>query len=321
MRLLRRRKDAETVSGTAASDEAVRVSAEGLIALHQAARLLPLRAGAVRARQAGSYVSAFKGRGMEFDEVRPYLPGDDVRSLDWRVTARTGKPHTKLFREERERPVLVWVDYRKPMFFATRGAYKAVVAARAAALLAWSAVAHGDRLGGMVFSEQDHLELRPGQGKAAALHLIRHLAEHPAWDAEKRGSADSDAPWSLARLHRVARPGSLIFLISDFRGLDARAEANLKDLSRHSDLVLIFVHDPLEKELPPAGNYRLSDGARDLTIDTGDTRLRSNHSQRFMAHEQRLKALCSRNSMFLLPCSTSCDITLTLQQGLRLTRA
>ncbi len=320
MSLLRRRKGDDTAPETVPADEAVRVSVEGLIGLHQAARLLPLRAGAVRARQAGSYVSAFKGRGMEFDEVRPYLPGDDVRSLDWRVTARTGKPHTKLFREERERPVLVWVDYRRPMFFATRGAYKAVVAARAAALLAWSAIAHGDRLGGMVFSEQDHLELRPRQGKSAVLHFIRHLAGHPAWDAEKRESADSEAPWSLARLHRVARPGSLIFLISDFRGLDARAEANLKDLARHSDVVLLFVHDPLEKRLPPDGSYRLSNGKSDMTIDTGDSGLRNDYQRRFLAHEERLRALCSRNGIFLLPCSTAGDVTLTLQQGLRLTR-
>ena len=113
----------------------VHVSIPSLLKLRQAATGLDLRSRFIRARQGGSYMSAFKGMGMEFDEVRPYQPGDEVRHLDWRVTARTGRPHTKLFREERERPILLWVDYRANMFFATRGVFKSVLAARAAALL------------------------------------------------------------------------------------------------------------------------------------------------------------------------------------------
>ena len=127
-------------------DGFVRVSTKSLIELRRQAEQVPLNAIKIMAPQSGAYLSPFKGRGMDFEESRMYQPGDDIRNMDWRVTARTGAPHTKVFRDERERSVLMWVDYRRPMFFATQGAFKSVLAARAAALLSWSAIQHGDRL-------------------------------------------------------------------------------------------------------------------------------------------------------------------------------
>ena len=164
------------------ADDIVRVKQSTLIKSYSAAKNLPLNSNGIKARLSGNYLSAFKGRGMEFDEARPYQPGDDIRSIDWRVTARTGKTHTKLYREERERPVLLWVDYRRSMFFGTQNYFKSVLAAKTAALLAWSAAQHGDRLGGLIFSENIHQELRPQRGKAGTLHFIKKLCEHPAWD-------------------------------------------------------------------------------------------------------------------------------------------
>jgi len=160
------------------SVDRVRVNRQSLIALRKAGAALPLKAVKTLGRMTGNYLSRFKGRGMEFDESRPYQPGDDARNLDWKVTARTGKPFTKLFREERERSVLLWVDYRAPMHFATRGLFKSVLAARTAALLAWGAIHHSDRLGGLIFSESGHLEVRPQQGKHAVLNFIRQLVSH-----------------------------------------------------------------------------------------------------------------------------------------------
>ena len=175
---LRRRK---TVASPAASavdngDGVVRVSVASLLALHHGSASLAMQPRQVRALTSGAYLSPFKGRGMEFDEVRPYMQGDDVRSIDWRVTARSGKPHTKLFREERERAVLLWIDLRAAMFFATRGAFKAVRAAQAAALLGWSALHNGDRLGALIFNEQHHDELRPKRGQPPFMHVLRRLA-------------------------------------------------------------------------------------------------------------------------------------------------
>lgn len=296
----------------------IRVSNQALIQLRQAGASLPLKAVRILGRMTGNYLSRFKGRGMEFDEARPYQPGDDVRSLDWKVTARTGKPFTKLFREERERSVLLWVDYRAPMHFATRGAFKSVLAARAAALLAWSVVHHGDRLGGLIFSESDHLELRPQRGKHAVLNFIKQLTDsfpdQPApLNTETQRSA---AQHALARLRRVARPGSLLFLMSDFRALDETAEAHLTHLARHNDLVLLFIHDQLEKELPPAGWYRLNDGQRTITIDTGSRPAQVTHTQRFRNHEEQLRDLCRRTGIRMLTCTTDQDPLAVLQDGL-----
>jgi len=297
----------------------VRVSKAGLIALHQQAEGLSLRTVKIRATQGGQYLSPFKGRGMEFDEVRLYQPGDDARTLDWRVTARTGKPHTKLFREERERSVLFWVDYRAPMFFATRGLFKSVMAARAAALLAWSAVQHGDRIGGLIFSEALHHEMRPQRGKKGVLHFISNLVEHPAWQGEA-GEKDSGAAAAeaLLRLRRVARPGSLIFLIGDFRAIEGEAQSHLAQLARSNDVVMLFLYDPLEQALPPPGFYRVRNASKALTLDTRDAAFRASYAENFQRRHEALKALCRRNRIFHLPCASADNLLQTLQRGLGL---
>jgi uncharacterized protein (DUF58 family) len=302
-------------------DGIVRVSARSLIALHHGAQSLSLNPTRIRALQSGAYISPFKGRGMEFDEVRAYMAGDDVRTLDWRVTARTGRPHTKLFREERERTVLLWVDLRRPMFFATRGAYKAVRAAQAAALLGWSAIHHGDRLGGLIFSEADHLEVRPRRGKQALLHLMQKLADDGAWEGNDAGAGDGAdyadvLQQSLLRLRRVAQPGSLIFLFSDFAGLDRRHATHVANLSRHCDLVLVALHDPLDQELPPAGRYRVGDGQRFLTIDTAVRTVREQYRKHYAAHQLELQRLCRRHSLYRIDLGTGDDPLTVLRQGL-----
>jgi len=296
----------------------VQINQSTLIGLQKAGASLPLKAVKILGRMTGNYLSKFKGRGMEFDEARPYQPGDDARNLDWRVTARTGKPFTKLFREERERSILLWVDYRAPMHFATRGVFKSVLAAKTAALLAWSAVQHGDRLGGLIFSESDHLELRPQQGKHAVLNFIRKLTDAfpQATSNPEKNIQQEAAQHALARLRRVARPGSLLFLLSDFRSLDETAEAHLIHLARHNDVVLIFIHDQLEKELPPSGSYRLNNGQRTITIDTGSRTLKETHTKRFHTHEAQLQELCRRAGIHMLTCTTEQDPHTVLQEGL-----
>tara|TARA_B100000315_G_scaffold260412_1_gene321554 strand:+ start:2481 stop:3368 length:888 start_codon:yes stop_codon:yes gene_type:complete len=289
-----------------------------MISLRQAARNLPLKVAKIRAPQNGGYLAPFKGLGMEFDEVRPYQAGDDIRSLDWKVTARTGKPHTKLFRDERERPVLLWVDLRAPMFFATRGSYKAVAAAHVAALLAWSATLQGDRLGALIFSEHKHVELRPRRGSSAALHFMKQLVEHPAWDGRVQTATTGDRHASLhalGRLRRVARPGSLIFLISDFRNIDEETESHISQLARHNDIDMVFIFDPLERELPPAGIYRVSNEQETLILNTRDEKVRETYRQRFDARFARWRRRSHLSRMYLMSCSTEQNVLHSLQRG------
>lgn len=286
-------------------DEATRVSLPSLVDLSQAAATLHFRHKGVRSAQGGNYLSSFKGRGMEFDETRPYTPGDDIRNLDWRVTARTGKTHTKLFREERERPVFIAVDGRAGMFFATRGVFKSVLAARLAALVAWSAVHHGDRVGGQLFSESGSRELKPEHGRRSVLRFLRAIsALEPA--ASSATAPDKAFDEALARLFRHARPGSLVFVFSDFRQLTAAGEASLVRLSRHCDLALGFISDALERSLPDHGRFRFADGERDLLLDASPA-LAAAHALRFEQRRDRIKTLARQHAMRFIPCDTRDD--------------
>lgn len=291
------------------TDSPVRVSQAELIRLSAAARLLSLDAMRARARRGGQYLSHFKGRGMEFAEARPYQDGDEPRNIDWRVTARTGKPFTKLFREERERPVLIWLDLRAAMHFATRGVFKSVLAAKAATLLAWAAVQRGDRIGGFVFAEGYQRELRPRLGRRAVLRFIHEAASAPVWerqDADLSLSALA-AESAMGGLRRVAHTGSLVVLFSDFRDFDAPAQRSLVDIGRHNDVIAFFLHDPMEETLPPPGRYRVRDGSGDATIETDDRRLRERYARSFVQRRDEMTALFERYRMRWVSAGTADD--------------
>jgi len=277
------------------SDRRVRPDLRELIALARAAGTLPSWSRAIRARSSGPFLSTVRGRGMEYDESRPYQPGDDIRQLDWRVTARSGRPHTKLFREERERPVLLVVDCRQAMAFATRGVFKCVQAARVAALLAWRAQQNGDRVGALVFDDQGCHELAPRRGKSAALACLKLLVESaPTLD---RGQPRGDALTSLAsafeRLQRIAKPGSLVFIISDFRGFDRTPAATLAHLAAHADIGLVAVHDRLEAEFPALDSAAaLTDGARSVHLLATADSARAAYAERFKARLAAVRQAC-----------------------------
>jgi len=292
------------------------ISPQSLIQLRHLAARLPLHSSKIHARQGGAYLSSFKGRGMEFDESRMYLPGDDIRSMDWKVTARTNQPHTKVFREERERPVLLWLDLNPSMFFATRGAFKSVIATQAASLLAWSTVNSNDRLGALVFAGDQHIEIRPKRGKSAALDFIRRSCDHPAWTNDPAHHQARNMNLAASRLRKVVKPGSLIFLISDFREMDEQARSHIINLSRHNNLVLLHVFDPFETALPESGQYKVSDGVNEVSLNTTSNKLRSVYQSRFAEHQQKLVKLCQQHRIHWLPVSTEDDVLESLQTGL-----
>ncbi len=289
-----------TVPQPGAANERVTVSLKNLIDLAKPARALKLRAAAARAAQNGEYLSRHKGRGMAFAETRLYQPGDDVRRIDWRVTARTGKPHSKIFLEERERPMLISVDYRQTMHFATRGLFKSVLAARLAGMLAWMALQQGDRIGGQIFSEQGCQELKPLSGQAAMLHFF-HALVAPRY----LGGPQPGLEQSLARLQQHARPGARIVILSDFRGLNPAAEHHLALLGRHCDVILLQIADPLETQLPNKGYYRFTDNLREIFIDGGDRKFNREYRQRFEQRQQKLRELSRRFRLTWLSCATT----------------
>ncbi|GAB4189025.1 MAG: DUF58 domain-containing protein [Wenzhouxiangellaceae bacterium] len=276
------RRAAQSTPSAPAFDP-LRVDLADLIRLQARAAKLPLRRSfRARAALAGQYQSRFRGRGVDYLESRHYLPGDDIRNMDWRVTARTGKAHTKVFQEERERPVVLVIDRNPSMFFATQGALKAVVAARLAALIAWSAVRGGDRIGGFVYGGSGHHELKPGGGRRGAMRLLRQLAQwlDPSTQAAAAATIEplSDA---LERLRHVARPGTLVVLISDFYAQHEALERPLSRLRQHNDVIAWQVLDPIEASGLPQGVYPVSDGEHNRLL-----RLQS--AQDLDLHQQQL---------------------------------
>jgi len=293
----------------------VSVSQAGLIRLNGPARAIALDALRVNSMQTGAYVSHFRGRGMEFDESRPYQPGDDPRSIDWRVTARSTTAYTKLFREERERPVLVVADLRSNMHFATRGCFKSVNASRAAALLSWAA----HHRGGLIFGDTTHRELKPRLGRRAALRFVHELVNHPDWENRER-APDTDPEAALTQamsaLRRVARPGSLVVVLSDFLGFSRAAQSYLSSVARHNEVLAVFLNDPLERELPPPGRYRLVSRDDELAIDTIAKSARRDYRHAFTQRSEELEAFCHRYGVHLMSMSTEDDPVTMLQTAL-----
>jgi uncharacterized protein (DUF58 family) len=299
---------------SALPNNGISISLDELINLRAQGISLSLGEGQGRAFMAGNYRSVFRGRGMDFEEVRVYQPGDDIRRMDWRVTARSNRPHTKLFREERERPVLLCVDTGSSMRFGTRVAFKSVQAIRVAALLGWAALENHDRIGAMIFANRNAQESRPAGGKRALLHALQLLAS--ASVSEPLSTSEAPFAQTLLRLRHLARHGCLVILISDFTGLDADAEQQLAALAQHNEMFAIRIYDPLEAELPPPNQYAFSDGRHVQTLLTSDPATRQRYRLEFDARSEYLTNLCRQHAIRWLSLSTAQDAGTELQRYL-----
>ncbi|WP_028488030.1 DUF58 domain-containing protein [Thiothrix lacustris] len=294
-------------------------SLQALLSLQGQVRTLRLAKKHIRSRHAGLHRSVHKGRGMDFAESRMYQPGDDIRSIDWRVTARSGRVHTKVFEEEREKPVLLWVDLRPSMFFATRGRFKSVVAADVASLLLWKTLDDGDRIGGLL-QNGEHVEFKPSRSRSAALHFLRELSDMTRGKpVVERSRSDLQASWT--RLRRVTQPGSQVFVLSDFRQANPAALRQLAMIAEHSQLTLIAIHDPFEENLPAtSGSLRLTDGKRNLLLNLGLRLWRDRYAKRVEQTAKTLQDFSRSHRIPLVQLSTADsdnERLLKLSRGLR----
>jgi len=295
--------------------EGVTISLQELIRLRAAARSLDLSARRIsRSSQGSGYRSSYRGRGLEFDEVRAYASGDDARTIDWKVTARRGKPHTKLFREERERPVFILADLHPGMFFGTRRVFKSVLVAQLAALTAWAAEQGSDRVGGVVSSMEGHSELPPQARRAGVLALLNAIVKHQPVEPGELVAGRLDK--AMARLARVTHPGSLVFLFSDFREMGPEFERHLTALSRHSDVQAGLIFDPLENEPPKAGQYSLGVPGQLRLVDTGHAKSSQDWRNQFRIHRENLEQVCHRHGVRTMELETSSDPLKSLTRGL-----
>jgi len=286
-----------------------------LIALQQQVSALAVRRKHIRSPLSGAHLSRLRGRGMEFEEVRVYQAGDEISSIDWKVTARKGTTHTKIFREERERPVLMCLDYRKAMFFGTQGGLKSVVASKAAALLAWHGVAHGDRLGAWIFSDQAHQEIRPARGRKGVLKFLHACCQAKAWQAKHSTEPSPSLQETTQRLRHLRQTGSLIYILSDFRGLDTVSQTNLVMLARHNDVVLVHIHDAIEAAFPASGAFPIFDGQQHFTC-YADANMQRVLQAAFNQRVQALEDLQKQHGMHLIHLQTHEDVAQAIRERL-----
>ncbi|MHB1863734.1 MAG: DUF58 domain-containing protein [Gemmatimonadaceae bacterium] len=266
-------------------------------------RLVELRTrGLVNSLFAGEYRSVFKGQGMEFSEVREYQAGDEVRTIDWNVTARMRRPYVKRYIEERELTVVLAVDLSGSERFGTRRRFKSEVAAELAAVLAMSAIRNNDRVGTVFFTDRIEHVVPPRKGRRHALRVLRDLL---VFEPEGRGT---DVGGALGYLGRMLSHTAIIFVVSDFLGADV--ERPLKLLAQRHDVVAVTVEDPAEVELPDVGLARLVDPETGATIDvnTSDPVVRAAYAQRVDAEREHRQRLLRRLAIDEVPIRTEAPI-------------
>jgi len=262
--------------------------------------------GNVSTHQFGVNRSVFSGRGMEFDESRIYQPGDDVKTIDWRVTARTGEVHTKLFREERERPVFILLDCRRMMHFGTRVRFKSVLAAHIAATLCWVGVDGGDRVGGFVLDQHGLRDYPATRSRSRMLTFLRAMSEATV-PAEPAPAAELSLSRAVRRMRHVCRPGTLAFIISDFSDLDDLTLAEINRLSVHAHVTNVLLYDPLEEQLPSRGDYRISDGERVASLEQLGPKRRKEYALDFAKRRDQVEKMSRKRGMAFHALSTSVE--------------
>ena len=262
----------QTRQTPAIDDERVQANLHQLVRLQHYARnfsFLPRQP--VHSLLAGRHASRIRGRGLNFEEIRQYRSGDDIRTIDWKVTARLRSPHTRVFTEERDRPALLVIDQRIGMFFGTQVFMKSVVAAQLAALAAWRIIDEGDRVGAIIFNDDEIDFIKPGRSRGKVMRILESIVRF-----NHQLSADSPLRPNPAQLEnvldqtcRIATHDFFVAIVSDFHGLQATSERALLKISQHNDLIGALVHDPVASKLPKSRDYVITDG--ELQIEVPNT--------------------------------------------------
>jgi uncharacterized protein (DUF58 family) len=224
----------------------------------------------------GRHASRLRGRGLNFEEMRDYLPGDDIRSIDWKATARTGKPHVRVFTEERDRPALLVVDQRMSMFFGSQLNMKAVTAAEAAAITAFRVLNASDRVGGIVFNDDSQVDIAPRRSERTVFALLESIVQmNSALNADKTVvAATASLNGALGSVARIAHHDHLIIVFSDFDGIDDTTHRRLSGIAAHNDVLLVLVYDPIAERIEPGSRTVIGDGHMQAEIDLGSASIR-----------------------------------------------
>jgi uncharacterized protein (DUF58 family) len=267
---------------------------------------------------AGPHASRLRGRGLNFEEIRRYQIGDDIRQIDWKVTARTRKTHTRVFTEERERTTLLLVDQRLSMFFGSVKSMKSVTAAEAAALAAWRVLAQKDRVGALVFNDMTIQEVRPQRSHSTVVRILHEIIRqnHALSVAAQARANPGMFNEVLRRCDRLAKHDCLVCIISDASGHNEESRQLLTRIAQHNDVLFAFIHDPLEAELPAAGTLVFGDGERQLEVDTSQRGLRERFQAAFGEQRAAGRKFLLQRETPVLPLSTDEDVAAQIRRQL-----
>lgn len=277
---------------------------------------LQLARRTVKSTASGNHHSPFRGQGLDFDAVREYVPGDDIRNIDWRVTARTGAPHLKLFKEEKERHTIICVDMNSTMRFGTRNTFKSIQAARCASLLGWRALAHQDRISACFFGDvAGGLQYFASKNSRQTLGMMLKILTESLKE-QHQVSLET----ALKHLGKVAPTGSLIYLISDFLELSQTfsEDCGLSSLNKSCDVVFVSINDPADQSLVPAGVIAFRGQNNDkIYINTDSIKGRETYAAQWESNRRTLKSFTQRFKIPLITLSTESDIHRDLTLGLK----
>ncbi|ADP16543.1 hypothetical protein AXYL_03223 [Achromobacter xylosoxidans A8] len=304
---------------SAAPSPEVQVRITDLMALEPAARGLGFFSRQpVRSILAGQHGSRLRGRGLDFEELRRYLPGDDLRQLDWRASQRLGKPYVRTYSEERDRPVLLVVDQRMGMYFGSVRSFKSVVAARVAALSAWMAYQAGDRVGGLVFSDAGIDSVRPLRSRERIQALFAAIARRSQSMGADRPDVDASGRLNEALQGALAHAphDCLVCVVSDFAGADDMSLRLLRSLAAHNDVVATLVYDPLALRLPLRGRLVVTQGELQVEVAADRKQVREPLSDFFSGRLHDVAELLRRSRVPLLSIDTADDTVAQLRREL-----
>lgn len=283
------------------TNDGVYVRLDDLIRLqHKASGFSFLPRQPVHSILSGRHASKLRGRGLNFEELRNYLPGDDTRNIDWKVTARTREPYVRVYTEEKDRPVWLLIDQRVNMFFGSKARMKSVVAAEVAAISAWRVLSVGDRVGALVFNDSGISVIPPHRSRERVIQILKQVVDkNHALNADPTSKPDSGKlNEAIKQVSLLARHDCLVCLVTDGTGINEETRKHITRLSEHNDVLMAFIYDPLEKSLPAAGRLRFSDGEGQLETDTSSKKLRTDFQTEF---ENRLEWMHSASRRFSIP--------------------
>jgi uncharacterized protein (DUF58 family) len=267
---------------------------------------------------AGRHASRLRGRGLNFEEMRRYLPGDDVRQIDWKATLRTRKTHVRVYTEERERSVLLLVDQRWTMFFGSVKNMKSVTAAEATALAAWRVIAQQDRIGALVFNDSRVAEIRPRRSQTTVTQILHEVLEqnHALSLEAKLRANPAMFNEALRRCARLATHDCLVCIISDGSGSDQESRHLLSRIAEHNDVLFVFIYDQLETDLPTVGPLVFGDGSRQLEVNTDNRKLRESFRDTFAEHRAAGRRFLLQRETPVIPLNTATPVADQLRHQL-----